>query len=317
MTYPGVLRQLGHLGEIRVATRYEKNGIQYIQFREKTLVEWFKEKFLRDSSEIKKAREDVVAALTPLIRKSLYPDQLTQNIQDRYAHDKGISGRALKRDYQPVEAGKRPMPLRGGTIAAISRGNSVQIIQANPAKVKCNHAVLRTSTAIAEASRNPQLKNIQLILEEFKYGGITTYSYPNDKITPRAAEVPIRVTNTPLSVGVMASSWSCVTDLQLPELHSNEASISENKLKESIKKAIGVQTGSVVVEVIPDKLEEHGRVSNYAYTETGLRSQIQVARELVAEAKKNKRDLVITFACEDTKVLERMKKLAIGEIQTS
>lgn len=72
-------------------------------------------------------------------------------------------------------------------------------------------------------------------------------------------------------------------------------------------RAVEGQSGAVVVEVIPDHLEEHAENSIYGYTDEGLRTQIKAAADLVAKAKKDGKDLVITFASEDVHVLRRMK----------
>lgn len=81
-------------------------------------------------------------------------------------------------------------------------------------------------------------------------------------------------------------------------------------------KAVEDQSGAVVIEVIPDHLEEHSLKQTYSYTDEGLRKQIQVAAGLVAKAKQHKRDLVITFACKDVSVLERMRKIHMTDTAT-
>jgi len=286
--YWSILRTLGKLGELRVEkAQHSRTGASEVTFRERTFGEWLKEKFSSDKSASRKAREKVFDALVPLIKGSRSSDQLLQNIRDRIDHDVGISGRALKRDFTPVDTGGRAKPLQGGTTAAISKGNSVQLLEGDPAKIKCSHAVLQTSTAITEASRHPKLQDVQ-----------------------------IGITSTSFKVDVAATSWSCITNLRLPELQSNQATISTEALKNLLIKAVEDQSGAVVIEVIPDHLEEHSLKQTYSYTDEGLRKQIQVAAGLVAKAKQHKRDLVITFACKDVSVLERMRKIHMTDTAT-
>lgn len=306
--YWSILRTLGKLGELRVEkAQHSRTGASEVTFRERTFGEWLKEKFSSDKSASRKAREKVFDALVPLIKGSRSSDQLLQNIRDRIDHDVGISGRALKRDFTPVDTGGRAKPLQGGTTAAISKGNSVQLLEGDPAKIKCSHAVLQTSTAITEASRHPKLQDVQKKLQNF------VNADPNPPHQSRDQPVQIGITSTSFKVDVAATSWSCITNLRLPELQSNQATISTEALKNLLIKAVEDQSGAVVIEVIPDHLEEHSLKQTYSYTDEGLRKQIQVAAGLVAKAKQHKRDLVITFACKDVSVLERMRKIPMTD----
>ena len=297
MHYSAVLRDLGRCGELRVKRMCEENGRYFVEFRERTLSDWFKEKFSKDGVEEKMAREKVVKALTPLIQKSLYPDQLLQNIQDRFEHGKGISGRGLKRDYQPVEAGKRPMPLQGGTIAAISKGHSVQIIQANPAKIKCSHAVLLTSTAIKELQHREDMAELRdQLIDKVSENKSQNFRYSTDISVSRCA----------------ATTWTCVTDIELPEPGTNKAQLEPEYLSRALENCIRGKCGAVVVELMPDLCVEIHEKRHYHYSLEGLKAQIRTARELVNQAKNDKTPLVITFACEDASVLEWMKAVNLN-----
>ena len=306
-TYWSILRKIGELGELRVdSIKKTKNGISEITFRERTFGEWLKEKFSSDKSASRKAREEVFQALVPLMSDSRSSDQLFQNIRDRLNHDIGVSGRALRRDYMPVDAGRRAKPLKGGTTTAISKGHSVQILEGDPAKIKCSHAVLQTSTAIAEASQHTKLQKVREKLQLF------AETDPGLSNSSRTQPVSIGVISTPIKVDVAATSWSCIRDLQLPELQTNQATISQETLMDLVIQTVGDQSGAVVIEVIPDHLEEKSQKKIFSYTDDGLRAQIKAAAKQVDEAKKNKKDLVITFACKDVSVLNRMKNIPTG-----
>jgi hypothetical protein len=121
--------------------------------------------------------------------------------------------------------------------------------------------------------------------------------------------VQIGITTTPFEVNVAATSWSCITDLQLPEFGKNQAEISEKILENLVVGAVGDQSGAVVIEIIPDHLEEHHGEKSRSYTYKGLQAQIRAATHLVAKAKNEKKDLVITFACKDVSVLNRMRDI--------
>lgn len=311
MKYQMIVRDLERLGEIRVKSAcLQINGEIKVVFRERTLGEFFKENLPWNKSLAIHSRKGVVAALAPLLKNERYAEQLLQNIQDRVNHNIGVTGYSLKCDYQPIHRSARPNPLQGGTVAAIGKGNTIQIVEADPAKIKCNHAVLRTSTAIAEASRHPHLKET---LKELNSSGKVEYDYPTVISKPRSQPVPVKVIDKNLQVGVAATSWRCVADLKLSDFHSNAATISENDLRNLIRQAVGEQSGSVVIEVMPDYLEEHHQISTYTYTEHGLRAHVKAAKEIITEAKKKNKDLVITFACKDKSVLERMSVLTVSK----
>lgn len=301
MSYSAVLRSLGRCGELRVENVYQNNGTHYVQFRERTLGDWFKEKFSKDGVEEKMAREKVVKALEPLIQKSLYPDQLLQNIRDRFEHGKGISGRGLKRDYQPVEAGKRPMPLQGGTITAISQGHSVQIIQANPAKIKCGHAVLLTSTAIKELQHREDMAQLRnQLMNRVSENKSQNFTRPEEMISLSCSnDIPVS--------RCAATTWTCVTDIELPGLGTNKAQLKPDYLSRALENSIRGKCGAVVVELMPDLCSKINEERYYTYTMQGLEAQIRTARKLVNQAKNDETPLVITFACEDDSVLDWMK----------
>ena len=306
MSYSTVLRSLDRFGELRVENVYQKNGIQFVQFRERTLGDWFKEKFSKDGVEEKMARAEVIKALEPLIKKSLYPDQLLQNIWDRFEHGKGISGRGLKRDYQPVEAGKRPMPLQGGAITAISQGHSVQIIQANPAKIKCSHAVLLTSTAIKELQHREDMAQLRDQLMDRVSENKSQNFRRRDEMIPISRSNDIQISRC------AATTWTCVTDIELPELGTNRTKLSPDHLSRVLEDSIRGKRGAVVVELMPDRLVEVHEKRQYSYSLEGLKAQILTARELVNQAKNDKTPLVITFACEDASVLDWMKTVNLN-----
>lgn len=288
--YWSILKQIGKLGELRVdRIGKQTDGVSVVVFRERTFGEFLQEKLSINKSATQKAREEVVNALVLLIGDSRSSDQLVQNVRDRLHHDVGISGRALRRDYMPVDAGRRARPLQGGITAAISQGNSVQILEGNPAKIKCRQAVLHMATAIAEAARHPKLQQVHKRLKQFLNADT------------------VGITGQPIKVDVAATSWTCINHRRLAELQPNQTKISQDVLRNLMMRAVEGQSGAVVVEVIPDHLEEHGENSIYGYTDEGLRTQIKAAADLVAKAKKDGKDLVITFASEDVHVLRRMK----------
>ncbi len=311
MSYQDILKGIAHLGELRVAKATVTDGVATIEFRQRTFREWIEENFSRNGALHKKdARSNVLKALERLIQQSEYPDQLLQNVRDRVAHNVGISGRSLVRDYGPVVKGKRPMPLRGGMIAAISKGNSIQLVGGDPAKIKCAHAVLRTSTAINEAARHPTCSQLRKKLEKFQQSDPRVSG-----IVARDQPIPVGITKDPIEVNLAAKSWTCVTDLRLPELQSNQANVSTQMLEKLLEASVNDQEGAVVIEIIPDFYVEKYNdktqkpVGTYSYTQKGILTQILTARRLVAEAKSSNRALVITFASTDRSAVEQMKNM--------
>ena len=288
MKYEAVVKNLERLDELRVKSiSTEFDGSTKVIFRERTLGEFFKEHLPWNKTLALESRQAVLDAFKPLMKNEFHSQQLLQNINDRVDHNVGLTGYALKCDYQPVLRGVRPSPLQGGTVAAISKGNSIQLVGADPAKIKCSHAVLRTSSAIAEALQHPELTEI---LKRLYSSGTVEYQTFKD--------------------GDADKSWCCFADLKLPDIGSNKVTMPADDLKDLIRRAVGEKSGSVVIEVMHDHLEEHHLVSTYSYTDAGLAAQIKAASDMVAKAKEKNKDLVITFACKDKSVLERMSGIA-------
>ncbi len=308
MEYEAIVRNLERLDELRVKSiSTEFDGSTKVIFRERTLGEFFKENLPWNKTLAIESRQAVLVAFKPLMKNELHSEQLLQNIKDRVDHNVGLTSYALKCDYQPVLRRVRPSPLQGGTVAAISKGNSIQLVGADPAKIKCGHAVLRTSSAIAEALQHPELTET---LKRLYSSGTVEYQYHDEKSKPRSQLAPAKLTYETFKAGDADKSWCCVADLKLPDIGFNKVTIPADDLKDLIRRAVGEKSGSVVIEVMHDHLEEHHLVSTYSYTDAGLAAQIKAASDMVAKAKEKNKDLVITFACKDKSVLERMNGIA-------
>ncbi len=303
MDYQKVMRDIGKLGVLRVDSQYMKNGETYVTLHERTWGEWFREAFVAKPKDLAQTRQSVVDALAPLIeRKARPPEQLLQNIRDRAAHGVDITGRALQRDFQPVTRGSSPLPLQGGTIVA--RASGVHVKQADPAKIKCDLAVLQTSTALAEAARHPALASVA---EQLRESASAHQSLPLE-----AMGKPIPVKTTQHQVGLAAPAWTCFTDLQIPAVGTNRATLSSAILGDLLEQAVRGASGAVVIEVIPDQAVEQHDILTRSYSDAGLVAQMQAAWELVNDAKGK---LGITFACKDRAVLERMQALDEDTLQ--
>lgn len=95
----------------------------------------------------------------------------------------------------------------------------------------------------------------------------------------------------------------------MPNFGAGKATIPETDFIQLLTKAVKGQQGAVVIEIIPDHLEELHGAKTFTYTDEGLKAQIGAAQTLVAEAKDVNKALVITFACKDKEVMARMQTL--------
>lgn len=308
MNYQMIVRNLERLGEIRVDKVLRGgDGETTVVFRERTVGEFFKENLPWNKTLALKSRQAVFDAFAPLLKNQRYSEQLLQNIQDRVQRNIGVTGYALKCDYQPVNAGRRPSPLQGGAVASIRKGNGVHLLEAAPAKIKCDHAVLLTSTAIAELKQHPtQSFNKDKLSELVEENRVQVLGH-------RTEPVPsLGITNVP--VNLAATTWACVTDLELPTVGTNQAKLDPQNLSKFLEQSIKGKQGAVVVEIIPDYCIEKSEKRTYSYTDNGLRAQIAIARKLVNNAKASNQNLSITFACKDRAVLERMRTIEQSKI---
>lgn len=301
LSYQAIIKNIGQRGVLRVDSTYERNGIKHVILHERTAKEWLMEKL--NPAKARASREKVEAALISLVEATARrPEQLVQNIRDRTQHGVDITGRAIKRDHQRVEAHQNPLPLKGGTVAARGTGNSVQIIAASAIKVRCDHAILRDSTALSDISVRTDLLEAYESLRRWQEP--VTNSIRGGKSVNPAACVSQRI-----EVGLAAKSWTCIADPVLPPTGSGEIKLAESNLEQMIRAALDGAKGSVVIEPIPDKLVEKNGKSVRTYSEEGLRAQLLAAGEAVKSAKNAKVSLVVSFACEDKEVLNKLKNL--------
>ena len=233
-------------------------------------------------------------------KKANPPEQLIQNIRDRVAHNIDITGRALKRDHQPIEAGKNPRPLQGGTVAARGTGHGVRVIGKPPASIKCDHAILRDSTALntLRAHHKDQIHLMNVLRAKSSPG------------TATAASSSVQVK------GASAASWSCIPDLAIPPTGAGHAQVGTEDLQAALAKKLLDKSGAVVVELLPDSCDEVASVKQWNYSDAGIVAQWQVAQQAIKAAKIMQKPLVISFACDDLSKLERMTKL-ISEVSPS
>jgi hypothetical protein len=237
--------------------------------------------------------------------KALRPEQLVQNIRDRTKHDADITGRALCRDYARIAGSQNPQPLKGGTVAARGTGNSVQIIAASAIKVRCDHAILRDSTALSDISGRIGLNKSYHSLGDWQLEARKPMRNGNGIDTQSCVSQSIEV-------GLAANSWTCIADVVLPRTGPGSISLPEGDVEAMIRAALDGAKGSVVIEPIPDQFIEKNGKSVRTYSEEGLRAQLLAAREAVKSAKNAKVSLVVSFACEDKEVLNKLKNLSIS-----
>ena len=297
--YQSILNNIRRLGVLRVDSYFQKNGITFVTLHERTAKEWLAEKL--NPAKAAASRKAAAAALISLVEaKALRPEQLVQNIRDRTKHDADITGRALCRDYARVVASRNPQPLKGGTVAARGKGNSVQILAAPAIKVRCDHAILRDSKAISDISERIGLKQLHHSLGDWQLEarksmrdgkGIDTQSCVSQSI----------------EVGLAAKSWTCIADVVLPRTGPGSISLLEGDVEAMIRAALDGAKGSVVIEPIPDQLIEKNGQEIRTYSDKGLRAQLRAAREATKSAKLNGSNLVVSFACENEEVLKRLK----------
>ena len=296
MDYQSVLRNVGRLGVLRVDNQYERNGITYVSLHERTWGEWLSETFLAKPKDLASTRQAVANALAPIIQKQARPpEQLVQNIRDRVAHGVDITGRGLARDFAPVTAGKNPKPLQGGTVVARGTGHGVRVLGAPPAAIRCDHAILRGSTAAVALQAKNQLHLVREL----------------NKIAHPSA--PDWVGQTVAIPGAPAGTWSCIDDVKIPASGAGKAVRSPEQLQADLATVLDGKRGAVVVELLPDTCTEKGGVKSWHCSDAGMKAQWQIAEKAVEAAKIAQGALVISFASENVDELKRMKDVVRQE----
>ena len=297
--YQSILKNIGRLGVLRVDSHFQKNGITFVTLHERTAKEWLAEKL--NPAKAAASREAAEAALISLVKaQALRPEQLVQNIRDRAKHDADITGRALYRDYAPVKASRNPSPLQGGTVAARGKGNSVQILGAPAISVQCDHAILRDTTAISYVAVRQELSKIYHSLLDWSSDATRLRLYGN-RVNAQS------FVSQSIQVELAAKKWTYIADVAPPRAGVGTASLVTDDVENMIRAALKGAEGSVVIEPIPDEISEKNGQEIRTYSDEGLRAQLQAAREATTSAKLNKKNLVVSFACENEEVLKRLK----------
>jgi hypothetical protein len=299
MHYQAILKEIGRLGVLRVDnTSQGKNG-KSVTLHERTAKEWFKEKFNpKTAAAARKATEEALISL--IEATTFHSEQLVQNIRDRTQHGVDITGRAMARDYQPVERSQNPRPLEGGTVAARGKGNGVQILAAPAIKVRCDHAILRDATALPYAANHAQLLDSYRALSAWQ--SRAWESMKNGKRIDASEWV-----SQSTDVQHAAKSWTCIADMVLPPTGGGKAKLAESDVEKIIGFALQGKEGAVVLEPLPDQIVEKNGKTERTYTDEGLSAQLRAARQATIDAKAAQRNLVVSFACENEEVLNRLK----------
>lgn len=299
MRYRAILREIGRLGVLRVDNTSQGKNAKSVTLHERTAKEWLTEKFVPGKAAA--ARQAAETALISLIEATASrPEQLVQNMRDRTQHGVDITGRALARDSQRVDAGQNPLPLKGGTMVARSKGNSVQILAAPAIKIRCDHAILRDGTALPYALGHEQLRG--------SYSTLSTWQSEAWKSMKKGNGINasdwVSQSN---DVQHAAKSWTCIADMVLPPTGVGKAKLAESDVEKIIGFALQGKEGAVVLEPLPDQIVEKNGKTERTYTDEGLSAQLRAARQATIDARAAQRNLVVSFACENEEVLNRLK----------
>lgn len=301
MNYESMLRAIGRLGVLRVDNHFERNGIKVVTLHERTVTEWFKEKF--NPGIAKASRQAAEAALVCLVATTARRhEQLVQNIHDRTAQGIDITGRAIARDYQRVSANRNPLPLQGGTVVARGKGRGVQVINVPAQKIRCEHAILRDTTALGEIATNK--------LKTGEYHQLRNWRLnPAENFSDDAKAHDRQDVSGTRTVGLAARTWTCVSDAIPARTGAGKAGYDAAQVEQMIEAALKGKSGAVVLEPLPDQCVDMAGELAWSYSDEGLRAQARAARKAVRNTKD---DLVITFACADQDVLQRMQALGVA-----
>ncbi len=291
------IQQLGKLGVLRVETWLDAGSRMEISLHERTWGEWLGEVF--DPGKAAQAREAAAEALERAVNVAGAHRQLAQNIRDRVSQKADITGAELARELVSIASGHSPVPVRGGAIAADDKGKRVDFISAPPEKIRCDHAVLSAATALAELSarkdKHHEWLNLHARLDEQQALEVDDPdSHGRSGVTDS------------FPVGLAAEDWTCLRDVELPPVGGGEAQLRPVDVKALVLKALQGKSGSVVIEPFPDILTERHGTQSRGHSDEGLQAQLEAARDAVKAASG---DLVISFACKDGAVLQKLQAI--------
>lgn len=268
-SYENVLKGAKGVGVLR-ARDDTANASGSIVLYERNWGEFFEELLIPGRAQA--AREKAAAVLDEAFAKSGASAQLTNSLKKIIANKEEITGDMLVKELVPV---------------AREQSDKIEFITAKAAKVKCQHAILRTSTAQTELGE--KLKDG----DELAY--FENFSKPRENGVSR---------NFP-SPSSAAENWICIADVSPPTTDGLGTSLSADILKQRLDSALQSKTGAVVVELIPDLCKSDGNIKTYGYSVDGMRAQLAA----VSEAMLLNKELTVTFACDDPDVMRDLQRV--------
>ena len=291
-SYEDFISNVAQMGVLRRDERVDENGALVVTLRERTWGEWLQESLRSKPQELAQKRQAVADVIAFIINKQARaPEQLVQNIRERVSRNKDITGRALKRDQDSGFFSEGPLPLKDGIVAARGTGRGLRVLGAPPASIKCDHVILRSTTALRELDRR--------------------YSDQRDRLMPDLIGNPVRgklAIGQNLTIdGAPAGSWSCITDVAPIKNSGRLYGVKPEDLEAALSRALQGKRGAVVVDLLPDACIDINGTEHWNFALEAMAAQCRAAENEIKAAERSGESLVISFACEDVKELERMR----------
>ncbi len=277
MSITDLAGKLGRCGVLRTAKdmNFEKDGVQFVYLRERTILEAVQDFFTFNSKTLTKPALDAHKAIESVLGNKVNSSQLLQNIQDRIELKGNFSGRSIARDAIKDRREKRKiLPLDGGTAVAEPIGFGVHVLHAKPLQVKSNFSIVPILT----------LPN-KLVKTDTGTNTFQGFTLSN----PEGI--------APANLAVLEAP---------PLIEDKDADSYESTFKKRLRSALVAASevgGAIVIEVSPEMFATGQENVTKKKQEKLISTMINVVNHTLEKAKNENKQMSVTFAGEDKKWL--------------
>ncbi len=292
--HQAVIQKLRSLYGLRLDVRSVDERSIAISFNKRTFSEWFAETFV--PGQAAEARYKAAMALNEVFRMTSGRMQLDQQGDDAWMPGVDILSDTLVSQIAAI-ASKVPK-LAGARSHAHRRGDSLNFLRAPAVEVVCDYAILGSDTARRELVR----------LHRQRASGQPAAGAASHELLQ--LEKQLDELNGPfktLVAGAAAKRWICIRDFAVPNAGGAFSALPAAEIMRCISlAAASAATGAVVIEPFADRyVPKHGQLVR-SFSDQALRAQLEAAHE----AMMRNRHLVVSFACNDDELLQRLQRLA-------
>lgn len=248
------------------------------------------------ASERKAVAEQVCARLQAVLGTGSAVEGLLNNVRKQILNEGRLTGAWLAKNLKALQNGEILVSVKDMPNKALGIGQQVRVLSGSPTQIESDRCIVSFDTAkeLLGASVRPTSRP-----EPEKLGELIAWlAKPN----PLKNDTPVVHTFTSKSSAAKQLVSCPVFNVDIKKDRT------PGEMRDLIKTAIGDAAGAIVLEPQPDTIKHE----KLAYSDEGLKAQIQAALDLAQDAEKKNLNRVITFVSPDKALLKRIQNLYAG-----